>query len=327
MRSEFEFIHNIKERFQLKVLGDDCAVLPSSDDLDLVVTADLLVEDIDFRLDWSTPEQIGHKALAVSLSDIAAMGAAPNWAMTTIGVPERLWKTDFLDRFYDGWHSLARAFGVSLVGGDVSRSSDNFFVDSIVGGYVDRGTAIFRSGAKAGDAIFVTNHLGGSSGGLSLFEGGRRLDRQNEVWAAELLIRHINPQPQLDAANYLHSHRLAVAMIDLSDGLASDLQHIAKASDLGAEIIDEDIPIDPNLSSLGIPHDKQLALALYGGEDFELLFAVPPAMVDQIPPSQRFESGVVTFRRIGTFTDKPGRVEIVDRDHRRTLEPFGYRHF
>ena len=100
MRSEFEFIQHIKKTYALKHIGDDCAVLPKDDKTDMVITADLLVEDIDFRLDWTTAKFLGHKALAVSLSDIAAMGATPKWAMLSIGVPEKLWNSDFLDEFY-----------------------------------------------------------------------------------------------------------------------------------------------------------------------------------------------------------------------------------
>src|SRR5687767_4508145 len=107
MRSEFEFIRNIKEKYALKRVGDDCAVLPKDPKTDFVVTADMLVEDVDFRLQWTTPELLGHKALAVSLSDIAAMGATPKWAMLSIGLPESVWKGTFLDRFYLGWFDLA----------------------------------------------------------------------------------------------------------------------------------------------------------------------------------------------------------------------------
>ena len=107
MKSEFEFINDLKSRFSLDKIGDDCAVLPKNETTDLLITADLLIEDIDFRLEWTKPEFLGHKALAVSLSDIAAMGGTPKWALMSIGVPKDLWKTDFLDRFYDGWHKLA----------------------------------------------------------------------------------------------------------------------------------------------------------------------------------------------------------------------------
>ena len=161
-RSEFDFIQNIKNKFLLGRVGDDCAVLPKNDKTDLLVTADMLVEEIDFRLAWTTPGLLGHKALAVSLSDIAAMGGQPVWAMISIGVPEKLWKTDFLDRFYDGWFALARQFNVELVGGDVSRTPDKVTIDSIVGGEVEKGRAVLRSSANPGDAIFVTGTLGGA---------------------------------------------------------------------------------------------------------------------------------------------------------------------
>src|SRR3954470_4014629 len=118
MRSEFQFINDMKSRYDLEKVGDDCAVVPKDDRTDLLITSDMLVEGIDFRLDWATPEQIGHKALAVSLSDIAAMGGTPRHAMLSIAVVENLWKGDFMDRFYEGWHTLARAYGVELVGGD-----------------------------------------------------------------------------------------------------------------------------------------------------------------------------------------------------------------
>ena len=129
MKDEFDFIHYIKKSFGLRAIGDDCAVLPKSDDSDLLVTADLMVEDIDFHLDRTRPEDLGHKALAISLSDIAAMGGEPVWAMLTVGIPEKLWETDFVKRFYEGWNGLAAHFGVELVGGDISRSPERFLVD------------------------------------------------------------------------------------------------------------------------------------------------------------------------------------------------------
>lgn len=116
--------------------------------IDLVITADLLVEDIDFRLAWTTPELLGQKALAVSLSDIAAMGAIPNWATVSMGIPKRLWMAGFAEKFYEGWLRLARHASVELVGGDVSRTPERFVVDSIVAGEVSRGKAILRSGAE-----------------------------------------------------------------------------------------------------------------------------------------------------------------------------------
>ena len=168
MPSEFQFIENLKKKYSLEKIGDDCAVLPKDSRNDLVITTDLLVEDIDFRLDWSKPEFIGHKSLAVSLSDVAAMGAKPVWSMVSIGVPGHVWKTDFVDEFYEGYMNLAKKYDVELIGGDVSKTPDKIVVDSIAAGEVKKGKAIRRSGAKAGDLIFVTGELGGASAGLKL---------------------------------------------------------------------------------------------------------------------------------------------------------------
>ena len=130
---------------------------------DTVITADLLVEDVDFRLATTTPELLGHKALAVSLSDVAAMGALPRWALLSLGVPERIWRSSFLDQFYKGFFALADRYGVALVGGDVSRTPERVVIDSIVLGEAIHGRARLRSGARAGDHIFVTGSLGGAA--------------------------------------------------------------------------------------------------------------------------------------------------------------------
>jgi len=145
MVSEFQFINHIKKRFSMDRVGDDCAILPKDSTTDLLITADLLIEDIDFRLEWATPEQIGYKALAVSLSDIAAMGGTPTSALLSIGVPQSVWDNGFPERFYDGWHELGSEFEIELIGGDISRSPDKLVLDSIVLGEVQKGTAIMRS--------------------------------------------------------------------------------------------------------------------------------------------------------------------------------------
>ena len=207
MVSEFQFIENLKSKYSLDKIGDDCAVLPKDAKTDLLLTADMLVEDIDFRLEWTTPEFLGHKALAVSLSDIAAMGGEPKWAMLSIGVPENLWNTAFIDRFYEGWFAIANEFGVELVGGDVSRSPDKVVIDSIVGGEVAKGKAILRSTAKPGDLIFVTGTLGGAAGGLKLLERGFLYTKEIREHTSDLLLRQLKPQPQLNIAKLLQTLR------------------------------------------------------------------------------------------------------------------------
>ena len=318
MRQEFEFIHHIKEKFALTRVVDDCAVLPFDGENDLLITSDMLAEDIDFRLDWTTPELLGHKALAVSLSDIAAMGGEPNWAMLSMGVPEDLWQSDFLDRFYEGWHKLAAKHGVDLVGGDVSRVVDKLVIDSTVLGKVARGKAILRSGAKVGDAIFVTGSLGGAAAGLRLLESGARMTDDVSP-ESRLINRQLAPSPRLDLATAIISVGGVTAMIDISDGLSSDLRHICNASGCGAEVDAAKIPIDLDISVLGTSRDDQLDLALNGGEDFELLFTADPKFFSV--PSD------TAITKIGTITASVGFIELIGGGQRRPMPPRGYLHF
>lgn len=272
MTTEFGFIDGLRRRGGLARIGDDCAVLPKDPASDLVVTADMLIEDVDFRRAWASPEAIGHKALAVSLSDVAAMGAKPVWSTVSIGLPEGVWKAGFGERFYDGYLALASRFGVELVGGDISKTPDKIVIDSVVGGEVARGSAILRSNAKPGDMIFVTGSLGGAAGGLRFLEGGADIVG---AAASRLVERQLKPEPEVDAGLFIAKHGLASAMIDLSDGISGDLAHIAKASGVGARIFAEKIPLDHDLGAVFELEDDRLRAALDGGEDFRLLFTTP----------------------------------------------------
>lgn len=318
MPCEFEFIDNLKVKYSLDLVGDDCAVLPKDAETDLLLTADMLVEDVDFRIDWTTPEFLGHKALAVSLSDIAAMGGQPKWGMLSIGVPEELWKTDFLDRFYDGWFALAGRYGVQLAGGDISRSPDKLVIDSIVGGEIARGRAVPRSGARAGDSIYLSGALGGASAGLELLKMGRRFETAQDDQTLQLILKQLQPFPQLRLANLLQQHEISSAMIDISDGLSSDLHHIARASGVGCRIYAENIPIDADLIGLGVAFDA-LGTAFHGGEDFELLFTADDKKISALHNSK--------ISRIGEITANIGIIEVIDGGKIEILEPKGYRHF
>ena len=317
MKSEFDFIRYIKKSYGLRAIGDDCAVLPKDADSDLVVTADLLVEDIDFRLEWTTPENLGYKALAVSLSDIAAMGGEPVWAMLSIGVPKKLWESDFVKRFYQGWLALAKDFNVELVGGDISRSPDKFMVDSIVGGEVPKGNAILRSGAKPGDGIFVSGRLGGAAGGLRLLK--QAVEREPlDNWKQRLIDRQLRPTPRIELGKYLRESGLASSMIDISDGLSSDIYHICEASGVGAKLDASLLPIDEDLKHLFSP-DEMLAFALNGGEDFELLFTVRQENTSSLESRD--------FCQIGMITENTEIVMLKDGNEIIDLQPSGFRHF
>lgn len=318
MVSEFEFIDRIKSKYDLHRIGDDCAVLPKDAETDLLVTADMLVEDIDFRLDWTTPELLGHKALAVSLSDIAAMGGTPKWAMLTIGIPQHLWNTDFIDRFYAGWFALATEFDVELVGGDLSKVPDKLVIDSIVGGECAKGKAVLRSTAKPGDAIFVTGTLGGAAGGLRLLENGTYFNDSLPLEQRDLILKQLQPRPQLTLSNSLITLGIATSLIDVSDGLSSDVAHICAASGVGASVDQSRLPIEPYLAS-NFTADECLDMAINGGEDLGLLFTVDEkniSLLDSMPVT-----------RIGSITPNAGIIELKFDSKTTILEPKGYRHF
>jgi thiamine-monophosphate kinase len=314
--NEFEFIKNIKKKYDLGLVGDDCAVLPRDNAADLLISTDMLVEDIDFRLDWTTPELLGHKALAVSLSDIAAMGGIPEWALLSIGIPSALWSAKFLDRFYEGWHELAKRYGVKLAGGDISRTPSKLVIDSTVGGSVPTGDAILRTGAKAGDSIYVTGPLGGAAAGLRLLNEGRKLDGGTHD---QLLTKQLAPEARVKFGQRLRESGVVTAMIDLSDGVSSDLAHVCRASEVGAVINANDIPFEGEVMEIAGSVDAMLDLALNGGEDFELLFTAPQEKISQPNFDDIF--------RIGEVTETVAVIELERNGKREILPPGGYRHF
>lgn len=316
--NEFEFIQKLKKDYGIKAIGDDCAILPKDGHTDQLITTDLLVEDIDFELGWTKPEFLGHKALAVSLSDVAAMGGEPKWAMLSLGVPASLWNTDFLDKFYASWLLLAKEFGVELIGGDISRSPDKFFVDSIVGGEIAKGKAILRSTAKAGDAVFVTGKLGGAAGGLKLLERGFEIIDGVPDLTAELLLKQLKPSAQVTIANSLQILGVVTSMIDISDGLSSDLGHVCQQSGVGAVIHADKLPIHRDLYNY-FHSDDNLEMALDGGEDFELLFTVDEKNISSL--------GGLDVCQIGSITANAGNITLIRDGNSTVFEPKGYQHF
>ena len=301
------------------MIGDDCAVIPKDDLVDTVITSDLLVEGIDFRLEWTNPGFLGHKALAVSLSDVAAMGGSPKWAMLSIGIPETLWKSEFLDKFYAGWHDLAARHEIELIGGDISRTPDKLVIDSIVLGEVPRGKAVMRSGAKPGDAIFVTGFLGGAAAGLKLLESGEKYSPSLPATTRHLLLRQLQPIPQVVTSKLLQEYSLPTAMIDISDGLSSDLHHLLESSNVGCRVDIDRIPTDPAMASLAKFSTAPIDLALHGGEDFELIITVAP--------ENTLLAVDLGFHRIGDITGNAGIMEMVTGTSVTVMPPQGFRHF
>jgi thiamine-monophosphate kinase len=248
-------------------IGDDCAILRVPAGHETLVTTDFSLEGVHFRREWQSPECIGHRCLARGLSDIAAMGGRPIAAFLSLALPPRL-PQSWADRFLAGLHNLAHTHKVELAGGDTSQSPSRVLADIMVLGSVRRGTALLRSGAKAGDLIYVTGELGESAAVLQLLSAG------------VVKKRDVLPEPRVAVGQWLARKRVASAAIDISDGLSTDLSHICDESDIGAAIHAEAIPIHP--TARRVPErrahrrgDHALNLVLHGGEDYELLFTAP----------------------------------------------------
>lgn len=275
-------------------IGDDCAIwrAPKPGE-DQIYTTDFLIENVHFRRESHTAADAGHKALARGLSDIAAMGGAPRFCLVSLGLPS--WVDNrWIDGFYRGLLRLAAETGTSLAGGDLART-EMLVCDVVVGGTVPRGTALRRDKARAGQAIYVSGVLGGSSLGLQTGRGS--------AWK-----RHVRPAPRLSLGRYLREQLRAAAAMDLSDGLSIDLRRLCLESGVAAAV-DRPLPVFPRAS---------LDQALHGGEDYELLFTVGPRA--KVP--EAFEA--IPLTRIGTVTKGPaGAVTFFGSP----LEPRGFDHF
>lgn len=264
---EHYFRHQGQQRRDVKLgIGDDCALVQIPENKSLAISCDTLVEGVHFYADMPAFD-LGYKSLAVNLSDLAAMGAEPAWMTLALTLPEvnQVW----LKGFSDGLFEAANYYGVSLIGGDTTRGP--LSISITIHGLVPNDTAMTRSGAKVGDWIYVTGTLGDSALGLALLGGNTRTSDKHKEY---LIGRHYHPIPRVLAGQALRG--LASSAIDLSDGLISDLGHILKASNVGAVINVDSIPLSDALKE-SVSQDDGLSYGLTGGEDYELLFTVPEA--------------------------------------------------
>jgi thiamine-monophosphate kinase len=315
--SEFEII----ARYFTRASGDPDVVLGVGDDAavlavagDLAVTVDTLVAGVHFP-DGTAPALLGYRLLAVNLSDLAAMGAKPRWCTLALTLPkaEELW----LDGFSRGLFELAERFGVSVVGGNLSRGPLTLTAQLM--GTVERAKMLTRSGGHVGDDIYVTGTLGDSAAGIALIL--ERSTAPQGSAAAALKERFYRPVPRVGAGLALGP--LATAAIDVSDGLLADLGHVCQASGCGATIDVERVPLSAELLSL-FPPQEALAHALGGGDDYELLFTAPPSRAEEVEAA--LEAAGTPVRRIGQLV--AGQTVVCRRDGEPFTPPVhGYRHF
>src|SRR5437762_13278198 len=288
-------------------IGDDAAVLPASQGLHALLTTDLLTDGIHFRSAWTPGSLLGRKVLAVNLSDIAAMGGVPGAFVFSAGFPRSTDPRYALD-VARGLASQARRFGAVLVGGDTCASR-TLVVSVTLLGHVERGRDVRRSGARAGDGLYVTGSLGSAAAGLRLLRSGARLGRAAGMRAAAMRA-HLDPEPRVLAGRALGLTGLAAAMIDLSDGLAQDLPRLCAASGTGAVVEEAAIPVARPAAAVLGGRDATRA-AVVGGEDYELLFAARPGHDDQVRRLARRMGLPVS--RIGQIVPKRSGVRILTR--------------
>jgi thiamine-monophosphate kinase len=293
--------------FVIVGIGDDAAVVAPERNTLEVLTTDCLVEGVHFDRTFVGAADIGHKALAVNLSDLAAMGAAPRVALLSLVLPPAF-PVSGVDALIDGMAELAARARISIVGGNIARSPGPLIVDVTVTGSVHPRRVLTRSGARAGDDLYVTGALGGAARGL------HRL-RDNPASAGADVDRYRRPEPRLRFGLMLGRNRAARACIDLSDGLADGIRQIGEASGVGA-IVDA--------AALPIEEGSTLGDALGGGEDYELLFAVSPRMRSRLKHAERLAKGLAVTR-IGRLT--ADRAMLLSRNGSTEALPSGFEHF
>jgi thiamine-monophosphate kinase len=286
-------------------IGDDAALFRGTAGFDQILTCDWFLEGSHFLRDKHPPDSVGWKCLARAISDVAAMGGVPRCFLLSLALPTShtgVW----LNQFLGGLRRAAKRFGCALAGGDMTQRQD-ILINITVVGEMRTGRAILRSGAQPGDVLFTSERLGEAELGLRLIRKGKRLANSRDP----LLRKHLYPEPQLALSRWLSERRLASAMMDLSDGLSTDLPRLCAASGVGARVDSGKIP------TLTMPKVEQtggatpLDLALHGGDDYELLFTVPRRKLHHVPHSQNgtllTAIGEITKKRSLLLIDKDGR--------------------
>lgn len=300
-------------------LKDDAAAVPPQPGEDMVITTDSITEGVDFFA-FDPAGTIAKKALRVNLSDLAAKGASPSWYLLNIALPQGITR-EWLEGFAGGLAEDTRQFGPSLLGGDTSRAEGPLSIAITAIGYVPEGLMIRRNSARVGDAVYVTGTIGDSGGGLAICK--RESHALNEAQRDHLIARYRVPEPPV-AFGTLSLRKFASAAIDVSDGLAADLGHIAKASGLKMEIEAEAIPRSDALRAFWGDGIDAIVRAATAGDDYQVAFTANPALDAQI----QFEANIagVTATRIGTVAAGQG-VELRHKGQIVSVPKPGYRHF
>jgi len=322
---EFGLINRIRKSMAssdpglIQGIGDDVAVVEIGRKV-LLVTTDILIEGIHFDRSWINPYRLGKKALTVNLSDIAAMGGTPRYFLISLGLPKNL-PLSFISSFYRGLKEWAKQFHVDLIGGDTSLSQ-KIVINICLLGEGKKGRLLFRKGARIGNDLFVSGTLGDAALGLKILqkEGLQRRPRG-------LIGKHLSPCPRIELGQAITGHRLATAMIDVSDGLMIDTTHLLEESGVGARIWEDRIPLSrPYRKWIEAYSNDPYQIALTGGEDYELLFTASCQMEERIASLAR--SLKIPITRIGEILPKKEGLHIIRKDGREySPTRLGFEHF
>ncbi|WP_078429384.1 thiamine-phosphate kinase [Alkalihalobacterium alkalinitrilicum] len=326
MKDEFSFINKItpKRLNQQELIcgiGDDAALYRIDGDYDEVICVDTMVEDIHFRSDTMSSFHIGYKALAVNISDIAAMGGIPLFYLVSIAIPKK-WDEKELFDLYEGMKKLAVQYEMDLIGGDTVSTNDKLVISVTVIGKVEKGRRLLRNKAKPGDVVFITGHVGSSAAGLHfLFQKTR--DGLFTVAEKELLQAHQMPEPQVKAGRVLARSNCRLSLNDISDGLASEANEIAEASGVSLVIEKNKIPMSPFIDA--VPIEKHLEWALFGGEDFQLIGTI--AEVEWVKVQKQLIDEGITASVVGKVIEGKPQVFLQTDENLVELKKEGYNHF
>lgn len=308
----------------LKGIGDDTAVLRADGDKLLLMTTDMLVEGVHFSFDYARPKEVGRKALAVNISDIAAMGGLPTHATVAIGIPSG-YGVKKIEALYAGLRDACKAYRVNIVGGDTVKSPERLVINVTLLGEVDAFRVVYRSGARPGDIIAVTGPLGGSAAGLLALQQPDPAYPKDVVKV--LRDRHLCPVARVKEGRLLSGSGAVTAMNDISDGLAAEVTEICRASGIGCLLRTADIPVDKAAGKLAERCGSDpLEWALYGGEDYELVFTVKPDRLAELKDLMKkwgysiYSCGEITSADQGCRLLQPSGEATL-------LEPGGYNHF
>ncbi len=326
MNDEFAFIANIspketKQSSLVKGIGDDAAVYQGSNDMDEVVCVDTMVEGIHFLRNTVSPYQLGKKALAVNISDLAAMGAIPSYYLVSIAIPST-WEEHELKDIFAGMATLATEYEIDLIGGDTVSTAGALVLTVTAIGRVERGRALYRNGAQPGDVLFLTGYVGSSAAGLNLLLDERDLCHFTEA-EKELLLAHQEPRPHVSQGRLLANSGLRIALNDVSDGIASEAHEIAETSRVNITIDEDAIPFHPSMGQY--PRDEQLEYGLFGGEDYVLMGTIARGDLPSLHAT--FREHCHPFYIIGSVEEGEGNVYLKKANRIKKLEKRGYNHF